>query len=194
MAIYAPGVKFRSSRLLTRHQTKRSVVVVLSLTAMVDMFTVLVIFLLQNYNVTGQVLFLPKEVQLPKAEKVKDLEAGVAVTISLNQVYVDKEAVVSTQQVRQQSEWLIPPVHDAVSVAIRRAKQQYEERLDNKITKWVSRGQPEKTSGPLPYERVTVQADKNVDFLTLKKILYSITEAGAKQVNFAVLKGSRDSM
>ena len=47
--------------LLKKRKNKRSVTAILSLTAMVDMFTVLVIFLLQNYSATGEVLFIPKE-------------------------------------------------------------------------------------------------------------------------------------
>jgi hypothetical protein len=58
MPIHPPGERFRYSRLLRKKKGKRDVAAVLQLTAMVDMFTVLVVFLLQNYNVTGQVLYI----------------------------------------------------------------------------------------------------------------------------------------
>lgn len=82
MAIYKPGQRFRYHNLLSKKSKKRAVTVILSLTAMVDMFTVLVIFLLQNYNATGEILYLPKEVTLPKASTVVDLKPSVVVTIS----------------------------------------------------------------------------------------------------------------
>ena len=45
--------------ILSKRKGKRDVTALLSLTAMVDMFTVLVIFLLQNYNTTGEILYIP---------------------------------------------------------------------------------------------------------------------------------------
>jgi len=38
------------------------------------------------------------------------------------------------------------------------------------------------------WSKVTVQADKGVDFLTIKKVLFTATEAGAGEINFAVTK------
>jgi biopolymer transport protein ExbD len=38
------------------------------------------------------------------------------------------------------------------------------------------------------WKKITVQADKEIDFLTVKKILYTLTEAGAGEINFAVMK------
>jgi biopolymer transport protein ExbD len=35
---------------------------------------------------------------------------------------------------------------------------------------------------------MTIQADQKIDFLTLKKVMYTATEAGIVQINFAVLK------
>ena len=86
MPIHPPGERFRYSRLLSKKKGKRSVVAILSLTAMVDMFTVLVVFLLQNYNATGQVIYIPKEVTLPKAERIKELKPAVVVTISTKEI------------------------------------------------------------------------------------------------------------
>jgi biopolymer transport protein ExbD len=42
--------------------------------------------------------------------------------------------------------------------------------------------------------RVTVQADKEIDFLTIKKVLYTATEAGATLINFAVSQKSKDDV
>jgi len=44
MAIFRPGQRHRYHNILKRRNKKRSVTAMLSLTAMVDMFTVLVIF------------------------------------------------------------------------------------------------------------------------------------------------------
>ena len=36
--------------------------------------------------------------------------------------------------------------------------------------------------------RVTIQADENAHFLQVKKVMYTLTEAGVKEMNFAVIK------
>jgi biopolymer transport protein ExbD len=38
------------------------------------------------------------------------------------------------------------------------------------------------------FKKITIQSDKNVDFLTVKKVMFSVTEAGMQEINFAVLK------
>jgi biopolymer transport protein ExbD len=189
MAIHAPGTKFRHSRLLSKKGAKRGVVAVLSLTAMVDMFTVLVVFLLQNYNTTGEVLYIPKEVVLPKAEQIKELKPSVVVTISNKEIFLDKTPVVTFEQVQAQKEWLIEPLKVQVQEALVRAREKFEAKLQTKLREVVvaSKG-PIESDDANAWSKVTVQADKGMDFLTVKKIMYTVTEAGAGEINFAVTK------
>ena len=184
MAIYPPGQRYRYSRLLSRKGAKRGIMVTLSLTAMVDMFTVLVIFLLQNYNTTGEVLFLPKEVQLPKAEKVKELKPAVVVTISNQMIFVDKNEVVAYEQVKANPDWMIPALKAEVERYILMNKEKAESKLNAKIQKVIQTEGQEKVE----WNKVTVQADQGIEFQTIKKILYTVTEAGAGEINFAVMK------
>jgi len=186
MPIHAPGQKFRNSRILSRHKGKRDVTAVLSLTAMVDMFTVLVIFLLQNYNTTGEVLYIPKEVTLPKASRIKELKPAVVVTISAKEVLVDKNSVVTTEAIHTQSEWLIQPLSTKLTESLQLAKADYERKLQNQIKTALD---AKVNDGKVPpWNKVTIQSDKGIDFLTVKKVMYTVTEAGAGEINFAVTK------
>lgn len=189
MAIHVPGERFRYSHFLRRRRVKRGVVVVLSLTAMVDMFTVLVIFLLQSYNSTGQVIFIPKEIVLPKASNIKELKPAVVVTISQKEVLIDKTHVISFQELQAQQEWLIPALQEQVKQGLEVAKVKYESQLKEKL-KQVIQGKDEAPNpNDIPeWNKVTVQADKGTDFLTVKKVMYTVTEAGAGEINFAVTK------
>lgn len=192
MAIYAPGQKFRKHKLLGQ-SGKRELVAMLSLTAMVDMFTVLVIFLLQSYSSTGEVIFLPKDVQLPKAEKIKDLKPAVVVTISNKEILIDKNPVVPFETVKTQTEWMVQPLFDAVQKALQESKAKFDAKLQTQV-----RGVVQAAKGPkaeededlTPWNKITVQADKGMDFLTVKKVMYTVTEAGAGEINFAVMKRS----
>ena len=44
------------------------------------------------------------------------------------------------------------------------------------------------TNDPSDDHRVTVQADKAIDFLTVKKVMMTLTDAGASEINFAVIR------
>lgn len=193
MAIYAPGQKFRNHKLLGS-SGKRELVAMLSLTAMVDMFTVLVIFLLQSYSSTGEVIFLPKDVQLPKAEKIKDLKPAVVVTISNKEILIDKNPVVPFETVKNQTEWMVQPLFEQVQKALQESKAKHDAKLQTQV-----RGVVQAAKGPkpgeldedlTPWNKITVQADKGMDFLTVKKVMYTVTEAGAGEINFAVMKRS----
>lgn len=185
MAIHQPGVKFRRSRLLSRRKGKRDVVASLSLTAMVDMFTVLVIFLLQNYSATGEVLYIPKEVTLPQAEQIKELAPAIVVTLSDVEVLVESDVIARTVDVRASTDWNIPSLAERVRRDLAVAKARFEANLPVRLQ--VVADQSAKPTEAL-WNKVTIQADKGIDFATLKKVMFTVTEAGAGEINFAVIQ------
>lgn len=188
MPIHAPGERFRYNKMLKKKKGKREVAAVLQLTAMVDMFTVLVVFLLQNYNVTGQVLYIPKEVTLPKAEKIKELKPAVVVTISTKEVLLDKTPIISSEDLHKQEAWMIENLHKGVVEALKIAREDHEKSLQKKLQSAVEAARGEEDEDKTPWNKVTIQADKGIDFLTVKKVMYTVSEAGAGEINFAVNK------
>lgn len=188
MAIHRPGERHRYSKLLKKKKNKRGVTAVLSLTAMVDMFTVLVIFLLQNYNTTGEILYIPKEVTLPKAQRVNELKPSVVVTVSSKEVLIDRTQVATFAEVKASVDWVIPNLRDQVKMLLEKAKSEQEAKLQNKIRNVVDQTLGKQEDDPNAWRKVTLQADKEIDYLTLKKIMYSIYEAGGGPINFAVAK------
>lgn len=193
MAIFRPGERHRYHNILSKRKGKRDVTALLSLTAMVDMFTVLVIFLLQNYNTTGEIIYIPKEVVLPKASSTRELKPAHVVTVSNKEILLDKVVVATFEQVTGSEDWNIPGLKDQLQAALIKSKVDQESKLQNKIRDAVetTRGQAE--DDPNAWSKVTIQADKGVDFLTIKKVLYTATEAGAGEINFAVTKQPQES-
>jgi biopolymer transport protein ExbD len=187
MAIYAPGKKFRNHNLLSRKGGKRDVVATLSLTAMVDMFTVLAIFLLQNYNTEGLIVNIPKDIQLPKAQVIKELKPAIVITVSNHELKVDDLTVTTFDQVKQQKDWMIQPLFVETQKSLEKSKLKNQKNTVLTNVRTALRPDlPETDDGA--WKKITVQADKEIDFLTVKKILYTLTEAGAGEINFAVMK------
>lgn len=193
MPIHTPGERHRYHNILKRRKGRRDVTAVLSLTAMVDMFTVLVIFLLQNYNATGEILYIPKEVTLPKASTVKELKPAFVVTISSKEILLDKNTVATYDEVKANQDWMIKSLYDQLQAALQKAQLEQQAKLQNKIRDVVDTTRGEKDDDPNAWKKVTIQADKGVDFLTVKKVMFTVTEAGAGEINFAVTKLPQES-
>jgi biopolymer transport protein ExbD len=191
MAIYAPGKRSRRGKM---SGGKKSLVVVLSLTAMVDMFTVLAVFLLQNYRV--EEIQLKKSVPLPEATAVKKLKPAHVVVVTQDEIFLDETAVAQFEEVKEQEHWLIEPLQEGLQKAIEAKKLEMESGLKNALKsameqekdpeEMTEEEREEMRAKRYAWGRVTMQADKEVDFLTIKKVMYTITEAGASLINFAV--------
>ncbi len=187
MAIYVPGIRNRRNRPISKGA--RTVAAMLSMTALVDMFTVLAVFLLQNYQTTGEVLEISDKVTLPKASAVKEIKAATVVTISKTSIQVNKETVAVFQKIKEQEDWMILPLQQKLQDAFKELDNRrrvvgfgaIKQAIDIAKEKSAKKEKEDDT-------RVTVQADKSIDFLTLKKVMYTVTESGASQINFAVLK------
>jgi len=193
MPIYAPGLRDRHNR--PANKKSRNIIAMLSLTAMVDMFTVLVVFLLQNYQVTGEVLDLDDTVELPKATETKELKPAHVVVVSKQHIMLDKEIVASFNNVREQEDWMINSLHNRLVEAYRQASERQRLMGLDSVKQAVDQAKMGEAAETRPEDdrRVTVQADKSIDFLTIKKVMYTLKEAGAGEVNFAVLKREKEA-
>jgi len=194
MAIYAPGKRDRRGHMSAG---KKSLVVILSLTAMVDMFTVLAVFLLQNYRV--EEIQLKQSVPLPEATAVKKLKPAHVVVVTQDEIFLDDKAVARFEDVKEQEHWLIEPLQEGLAKAIEEKKQEMESGLRNTLKNAIGqKGKPteedeeEERAKKYAWGRVTMQADKDIDVLTIKKVMYTITEAGASLINFAVTPKTED--
>ena len=191
MAIYAPGKRTRRGHMSA---SKKSLVVVLSLTAMVDMFTVLAVFLLQNYRV--EEIQLKKSVPLPEATAIKKLRPAHVVVVTQDEIFLDDKAVANFEEVKEQEHWLIEPLQEGLKKAIEAKKLEMESGLKNALKNAIGQQKSEdemteeereeQRAKRYAWGRVTMQADKEIDFLTIKKVMYTITEGGASLINFAV--------
>ncbi len=177
MPIHVPGKRTRGRQKVVGR--KRNVVAVLQLTAMVDMFTVLVVFLLQNYASTNQILPITDQIALPKAAAVKELKPSFVVVLSEESLSFNKEQISSYEDVKRNQDLLIMALLDSVKEAIDNLNQE-----NKSVSKKNESGED---VVPLQY-KMTLQADKNIDFLSIKKVLYTLTEAGVQEINFAVIK------
>jgi biopolymer transport protein ExbD len=76
-----------------RAQNHRSMIFNLSLTSLIDAFSILVIFLLVNFSGANYSLKLSKGMQLPSAIQSNVLQTGTVVSVHENHFFIDEKEV-----------------------------------------------------------------------------------------------------
>src|SRR3954471_12204909 len=93
MPVHTPGPRLGKAIPLKaaskKGHGKKQVYAALNLTAMVDMLTIMVVFLLQTFSASGEIAFVQKNLVLPDATNWVDLERAPVVTITPEAVTLD---------------------------------------------------------------------------------------------------------
>jgi len=137
---------------IKRHDTA-SPKVGLNLTSMMDMFTIILVFLLKSYSVEGQLTHPSKDLTLPKSNTDRLPEVALDVTVSREWILVNEKPVEQLSNVIQHADLLIPRLQDAL------------QRYANEAKKM------EETYGIKFSGKVTIQGDKKLPFSTLLKVM-----------------------
>lgn len=135
------------------------------LTSLMDIFIVLVLYLLVNQG-TGVELDPPENVILPISGVDTAPRQSVVVVLSDRDVRVQGQSVVSMAEVVASDELEIAPIRQAIE----RIKAEAEQRADQ--------------TGM--HTEVTIVADQFVPFKVLKKVMLSSSNAGFGKISFAV--------
>lgn len=70
---------------------KRTIAADLLLTALIDAFSILVIFLLMSFSSTGEILFINKDTELPSAMKADVLEPHPVVKLDAGKIFLENQ-------------------------------------------------------------------------------------------------------
>lgn len=176
MAIVAPGKRFgkrlEHSKVFGHGlHGKKSVFSDLNVTPLVDMFVILVLFLIANFSATGELLSMSKEIQLPEAAHTEELTLAPVVQVSQAEVIVSGQTIGRVDDIAREDYLNIP----ALEEKLRQTKKEFED-LHNLAG----------DSGAFKGD-VNIQGDKNVQFRIIKKIMFSCTQAGYGNISFATM-------
>jgi hypothetical protein len=80
-----------------RGSRKRMVIIGLTLTSMVDMFSLLVIFLLQAFSASPELLVVAEGVQLPVAMTGREIKDAPVLSLTEESVFLDQKPIGNTQ-------------------------------------------------------------------------------------------------
>lgn len=80
---------------------KKSLAADLLLTALIDAFSILVIFLLMNFSSNGEILFMSKDMQLPKAALGEMLERNPVIKVEDGKVFLEEKQLTAEALIQE---------------------------------------------------------------------------------------------
>jgi biopolymer transport protein ExbD len=167
-----PAKRFEDSRVLggKMQRGRKATNADLNVVPMVDMMTMLVIFLLQQFSSTGEVLYMQKDIKLPDAHHGQVIEVAPVVTISANEITVIGKKVADVADLERDGYLNIPGIEESL-------------RDEKKRWEFLHQNDPNKRWEGI----VNVQADRGVKFRIVKRVMHSCGVAGYFNLNFATL-------
>ena len=159
----------RNSRRLKRMSRNKKKVTGLNLTSLMDVFTILVFFLLFHSSSGSEALEAPKQIKLPDSVVETKPRETVVIMVSPEAVLVQGEAVMSTLD-------LLDAGNETVAEITERLKQ-LERNIIGISTKTIAAS-----------KEVTILADRSIPFRALKKIMSTCTGSGYGRISLAVIQ------
>lgn len=158
----------RKTRRIKRMSRNRMKISKMNLTSLMDVFTILVFFLLVNSG-SVELVEAPKNVKLPESQVETKPRETVVIFVSPEDVMVQGQVVARVSDILEGQEGMIEPITARL--------QELTENIVGTSTMTVAESQ-----------EVTILADKSVPFVVIRRIMSTCTDGGYENVSLAVIQ------
>lgn len=141
----------------------------IALVPFIDFLITLVVFLLSSFSATGELLAQQPNLKMPDAANTVELEIAPIIAINPQVVTLDGRRMADTPTL-------------ASNPQMERIEQMVQD-LETLKRNWSILHPQEPFAGTL-----IIQADQNIDFRVVKKVMFSAAQAGYTNMSFAVNK------
>ena len=158
----------RSSRRIKRMSRNRLKLTKMNLTSLMDVFTILVFFLLVNSG-SVEVVEAPKDVKLPESVVESKPRETVVISISAEEVLVQGKLVAFVEDILNDEANAVGPINARLA--------ELKQSVIGINTKTAAESQ-----------EVTILADRSVPFTVVKTVMSTCTAEGYENVSLAVIQ------
>jgi biopolymer transport protein ExbD len=158
----------RNSRRIKRMGRNRLKIGKMNLTSLMDVFTILVFFLLVNSG-SVEIVQSPKDVKLPTSFEESKPRETVVISISPEDVIVQGRLVAKVTDILEGKEASLAPLGARLA--------ELKENIVGPATLTVADSQ-----------EVTILADKSVPFIVVRRVMSACTDEGYENVSLAVVQ------
>ncbi len=138
---------------------------ILQITSLIDVFSMLVIFLLLNFSTSGEAFFVSKDLTLPESKHGNQMKSLALITVTKEVVFFDAANIGGVPVHIEERDPNMPTL---------RAKLDEIKRLKSQIN-------PNK-----PFKgEVNISADQDIPILYVKRVMTALISSGWSGINFA---------
>ncbi len=153
------------ARAHAKRKSRRTILLALSLTSMVDMFSLLVIFLLQTFSTSPEMLMVSKEVRLPTAQSGREILDAPVLAVTKEGLFLDQKLVGPVAEVLQNPD-------------------QFMDRLKTMRELWQKTHPEQKFKGELNF-----QAHREISSVVVAKIMGMLPTQNYDSIQLIVTSG-----
>src|SRR5690606_19517849 len=84
----------------------------LNMTPLVDMFVIMVLFLIANFSATGEIINQSQDIELPEAKHVEGLQLTTVIRVSMTDIYVETDPIAKVSDVLGEEYLNIPALEE----------------------------------------------------------------------------------
>lgn len=134
------------------------------LTSLIDVMTILLVFLIKSFSVEGNLITPSHDLELPVSTSQKPLKPMFSLEITKSSVISEGEILAEIDQFKNSDSLLIPFLHDWMLL------------------------QKAKIGDAKGAQEVLIQSDRNVEFNVVKRVMYTCSKAGFSDFSVLVLE------
>ncbi len=186
MAIHHPGsragtgVALKAIREAVMHGAGKGIFATLNVVPMIDLFTMLVIFLIQQYSASGELTLVNPNVALPKAGASAELQRAPMIGLtradanSQGDLLFENQRIMSLADINEVKfpSWDIKPLADVL-----KRNWAVQQTVSNKKDK--------------ENRKIIIQADRTVPFQVIKMVMATCGRNEYREPNFAIMVDSK---
>lgn len=134
------------------------------LTSLVDIMVILLFFLIQSFSIEGNLVTPSSDLELPLSSAKNAPQPFCSVHITKNNVLVDDMIVTTNDKIAESKDFMIPGLFKLMKI------------------------QKAKSKDSLSAKKLLVQADKEIPFAIVKKVMYTCSKAGFEDFKVLVIQ------
>ena len=158
-------------------QNNKKATFTLQLTAMVDMFTIMIVFLLKSYSTSSVHITPQKGMKLPQSSSYTQPVEALKLVVSLDGIYVDDKQIIPLTEGQLANVDLdsndpdfIRGLYEVLDKEAEKSKSIAEENTEHEFE-----------------GKVVMQADARLNYALLKKVMYTSSMAGFADLKLATV-------
>lgn len=158
-----------------RRRKRGDATVKLNITSMIDMFTLMVVFLLQNYSAQGQLVTPADGLTLPRSSVEKNATVALNVRIAQNSIMVENRLVIDERaylKLMEQKDFMIAPLYELLSTYAEESRKSAD------------------MFGTQFSGAISIQGDVEIPYNVLTRVMYTCGQAGYPNMNLVVYRKS----